>query len=55
MQILVTNDSTLRIYIMFPIPPSEHLIETKFCKHCGSSFPITDKDIEFYEKVSPSF
>ena len=40
---------------MFPIPPSETLVETKVCKHCGISFPITDKDIEFYEKVSPTF
>ncbi len=40
---------------MFPIPPNETLVETKICKHCGISFPITDKDIEFYEKVSPKF
>jgi len=41
--------------IMYPIPPNETLVETKTCKHCGTSFPITDKDIEFYEKVSPTF
>ncbi len=40
---------------MFPIPPNEQLIETKTCKHCRASFPITDKDMEFYEKVSPVF
>lgn len=40
---------------MFPIPPNEYLIETKVCKHCRASFPITDKDMEFYEKVSPVF
>lgn len=40
---------------MYPIPPTEKLIETKICKHCGTSFPITDKDLEFYEKVSPTF
>ena len=27
----------------------------KICKHCGSRFEITDKDLEFYEKVSPIF
>ncbi|MDD5769473.1 MAG: hypothetical protein PHE25_00750 [Candidatus Gracilibacteria bacterium] len=34
---------------------NEKIIETKTCKHCNVSFPITDKDLEFYEKVSPSF
>ena len=27
----------------------------KICTHCKIVFQITDKDIEFYEKVSPSF
>lgn len=40
---------------MFLVPDNETLIETKACKHCGVSFPITDKDLEFYEKVSPTF
>ncbi len=40
---------------MYPIPQSEHLIENRICKHCGDSFPITDKDLEFYDKVSPIF
>ncbi|NUJ98007.1 hypothetical protein HGA92_04450 [Candidatus Gracilibacteria bacterium] len=34
---------------------NEKIVETKTCKHCGSSFDITDKDLEFYEKVSPVF
>ncbi|USN59169.1 MAG: hypothetical protein H6767_03655 [Candidatus Peribacteria bacterium] len=33
----------------------EKVIETKTCKHCSVSFSITDKDMEFYEKVSPIF
>jgi len=33
----------------------EKIIETKTCTHCWVSFPITDKDIEFYDKVSPIF
>ncbi|EKD44238.1 MAG: hypothetical protein ACD_71C00205G0001, partial [uncultured bacterium (gcode 4)] len=33
----------------------EKIIETKTCRHCGISFDITDKDLEFYEKVSPVF
>ena len=40
---------------MFPIPPDEHLVEERVCKHCSVVFPITDKDMEFYEKVSPVF
>ena len=40
---------------MYPIPKDETLVETKSCKHCGASFPITDKDLEFYDKVSPVF
>ncbi len=33
----------------------EKVIETKICKHCWISFDITDKDLEFYEKISPIF
>jgi hypothetical protein len=40
---------------MYPISPTEHLIENRICKHSGVSFPITDKDMEFYEKISPIF
>ncbi|HRI36256.1 MAG TPA: hypothetical protein PK765_04240 [bacterium] len=37
------------------IPPGETIIETKSCKLCGAVFHITDKDLEFYDKVSPVF
>lgn len=40
---------------MYQIPPDECLVETKICKHCGVSFPITDKDMEFYSMISPTF
>lgn len=40
---------------MYPIPPSEKLVESRVCKQCGADFPITDKDLEFYDKVSPVF
>jgi hypothetical protein len=33
----------------------EKVIETKVCKQCNSNFEITDKDLEFYDKISPSF
>ena len=33
----------------------EKIVETKTCTHCTTSFDITDRDIAFYEKISPSF
>lgn len=40
---------------MYPIPPNEHLVENRNCKKCSSVFPITDKDMDFYTKISPTF
>ena len=40
---------------MYSIPPSEKLVEMRHCRKCSCEFPITDKDFEFYEKVSPVF
>jgi hypothetical protein len=34
---------------------NEKIVETKTCKHCNTLFEITNKDLEFYEKVSPVF
>jgi len=34
---------------------NEKVVETKICKHCSCTFNITDKDLEFYEKISPIF
>ncbi|MDD5769460.1 MAG: hypothetical protein PHE25_00685 [Candidatus Gracilibacteria bacterium] len=34
---------------------NEKVVEVKTCPNCNSNFEITDKDLEFYEKVSPSF
>ncbi|NUJ97275.1 hypothetical protein HGA92_00635 [Candidatus Gracilibacteria bacterium] len=33
----------------------EKIVETRICRHCRANFDITDKDLEFYEKVSPVF
>ncbi len=33
----------------------EKTIQTKNCKHCNLRFEITNKDLEFYDKVSPKF
>jgi hypothetical protein len=30
-------------------------METKICKHCQSTFEVTDDDLAFYDKVSPIF
>ncbi len=40
---------------MYPIPHSEQLIENRTCRKCSTAFPITDKDMDFYSKVSPTF
>jgi Zn ribbon nucleic-acid-binding protein len=40
---------------MYPIPPTEKLVDTKTCRQCHDTFPITDKDLKFYENVSPVF
>ena len=31
------------------------IIEIKTCKKCSVNFNITDKDLEFYKKISPKF
>ena len=31
----------------------ETLIETRVCKKCSVQFPITDRDVQFYDSVSP--
>lgn len=33
----------------------EKTVQTKQCKNCNTSFNITDKDLEFYDKISPIF
>jgi hypothetical protein len=33
----------------------EKIIKNKKCLQCSVSFDITDKDLEFYDKVSPIF
>jgi hypothetical protein len=33
----------------------EKVLEIKICKQCNLNFDITDKDFEFYDKISPIF
>lgn len=37
------------------IPPGEKIVETKKCRLSGRDFFVTDKDLEFYDKISPIF
>ena len=37
------------------IPPWETIVETKVCTESGQEFVVTDKDMEFYDKISPIF
>ncbi len=40
---------------LFPKVRKEKIVETKICRYCSCQFDITDKDLEFYEKISPVF
>jgi hypothetical protein len=37
------------------ILPGEKIIEMKKCRISGKEFFVTDRDIEFYDKISPIF
>lgn len=37
------------------VPPGEKIVETKKCRISGQEFMVTDKDMEFYDKISPVF
>jgi hypothetical protein len=37
------------------IPPNEKIIETKKCRISGEEFVVTNKDVEFYNALSPVF
>ncbi len=37
------------------IPPNEKVIEKKICQISGQEFFVTDRDLEFYDKISPLF
>jgi len=34
---------------------NEKIVEEKTCRKCSALFHITDKDLKFYEKISPVF
>lgn len=41
--------------VMAFVPPGEAIVEKKLCRLSGQEFFVTDKDLEFYDKVSPVF
>lgn len=40
---------------MSKVAPSETLVENRTCAKCATIFAIADRDIAFYEKISPVF
>ena len=53
-RILLSQNCVLNIYMAYT-PPGENIIETKKCRLSGEEFVVTDKDLEFYDRVSPVF
>mgnify|MGYP003437587717 FL=1 len=37
------------------IPPGEHIAEKKTCALSGKEFVVTDRDLRFYDEMSPIF
>ena len=43
------------LYEFITAQTGENIVERKTCPNCGQEFAITDKDLEFYDKISPVF
>ncbi len=44
-----------KVYEFIASQTGEKIVERKNCPNCGQEFAITDKDMEFYSKISPVF
>jgi len=44
-----------KVYEFITAQTGENIVERRICPDCGQEFAITDKDIEFYNKISPLF
>ena len=44
-----------QVYDFIAAQTGEKIVERKKCPGCGQEFAITDKDLEFYKKISPVF
>ena len=42
------------VYEFISTQTGEDIVERKTCDFCGKEFAIFDKDIEFYDKMSPT-
>jgi len=51
----VLSKTRLLISRMTFIPPGENIIEKKICRISWQEFFVTDKDLEFYDQISPIF
>ena len=43
------------VYEFITAQTGEKIVERRKCSNCGQEFAITDKDLEFYSKISPVF
>lgn len=41
--------------LYFMLPSGEKIVETKKCRISDKEFFVTNKDLEFYDKISPVF
>ena len=44
-----------QVYEFIAVQNGEKILEWKKCPSCDQEFAITDKDLEFYAKISPVF
>ena len=51
----MTKSMEKQVYEFIATQTGEKIVERKKCKWCGEEFAITDKDLEFYSKISPVF
>lgn len=49
------NNAMIHPLFNNPSNPMETIVYTKHCRTCNAEYCITDKDMEFYRKVSPVF
>jgi hypothetical protein len=51
----MTNYTTREVYDFISRQTSDPIVEWKTCKVSGQPFPIYQSDVEFYDKISPTF
>jgi hypothetical protein len=51
----MTNYTSREVYDFISRQTSDPIVEWKTCKVSGQPFPIYQSDVEFYDKISPTF